>query len=300
MRTKTGLEYFPLDVDWLSDDKLTIVQADYGNRGIGIVIRLLGEIYRNGYSTPWGERDQKRFALRAGEPFADVVALVESLISEGFFDERLARSQNPILTSAGIQKRWKLAVTRRANSTIPNAINLLTVEAGERVKMSTTKAGERGRLHTVEASEPVELSAICNQYDDNMSAIRQQSRHKVKESKVKESKNNPPKSPLVGGLIFPPQLDTPTHREAWKSYVEHRRKIRKPYRSLESQNAQLKKWAKSPEAFIEAITNTIANEWTGLHEPSSLPKNSIAGISAKEQRALEVIKMFSDEEASGL
>jgi hypothetical protein len=300
MRTKTGLDYFPLDVDWLSDDKLTIVQADFGNRGIGIVIRLLGDIYRNGYSTPWGERDQKRFALRAGEPVADVVALVDSLISEGFFDQTLARSQNPILTSAGIQKRWKLAVSRRAQSCIPDAINLLTVEAGERVKMSTTKASEGVRLHTVEASESVEMSAICKQYDDNMSAIRQQSRHKVKESKVKESKNNPPKSPLAGGLIFPPELDTSEHREAWEKFIEHRRRIRKPYRSIESQNEQLKKWGDRAHLFITAITNTIANEWQGLHEPSPTKQNSIAGISAKEQRALEVIKMFSDEEASGV
>lgn len=298
MRTKTGLEYFPLDVDWLSDDKLTIVQADYGNRGIGIVIRLLGEIYRNGYSTPWGERDQKRFALRAGEPVSDVVALVESLISEGFFDERLARSQNPILTSAGIQKRWKLAVTRRANSTIPDAINLLTSDTVERVKMSAIKAGERERLRTSEASEPVELSAICLQDVGNMSAIRQQSRHKVKESKGKERKlKTPHNPPSDGGLIFPPELDTPSHREAWRNYAEYRREIRRPYKSIRSQNAQLKKWSKTPEAFIEAITNTIANGWTGLHEPLPYHKNSIAGISARERRAMEVIEMFAEEDA---
>ena len=300
MRTKTGLDYFPLDIDWLSDDKLTIVQADFGNRGIGIVIRLLGEIYRNGYSTPWGERDQKRFALRAGEPVADVVALVDSLISEGFFDQTLARSQNPILTSAGIQKRWKLAVSRRAQSCIPDAINLLTVEAGERVKMSAVVAGERGEMLTTEQVERMGLSAICDHDVGNMSAICKQSRHKVKESKVKESKNTPPKSPLAGGLIFPPELDTSEHREAWEKFIEHRRRIRKPYRSIESQNEQLKKWGDRAHLFITAITNAIANEWQGLHEPSTTNKNSIAGISAKEQRALEVIKMFSDEEASGV
>lgn len=297
MRTKTGLEYFPLDVDWLSDDKLTIIQADYGNRGIGIVIRLLGEIYRNGYSTPWTERDQKRFALRAGEPVADVVAIVDGLISEGFFDERLARSPNPILTSAGIQKRWKLAVSRRANSTIPTAINLLTINSGEPVKMSAVVAGERGEMLTTEQVERMGLSAICDHDVGNMSAICKQSRHKVKESKEKESKTNPPKSPLAGGLIFPPELDTPRHREAWKNFIEHRRRIRKPYRSIESQNEQLRKWSGRPDAFIEAISNAIANEWQGLHQPSPVPKNSIAGISAREQRALEVIKMFAEEDA---
>lgn len=292
MRTKTGLDYFPLDVDWLSDDKLTIVQADYGNRGIGVVIRLLGEIYRNGYFIPWTVRDQKRFALRAGEPVGDVVAIVDALIAEGFFDQRLAGGESPVLTSVGIQKRWKLAVSRRTNSAIPNAINLLTTEAVEAPEPQVIKVTKRVILST---NQP-EIYAECQHDVSSMSTFTTQS--KVKESKVKKI---PPLTPPSGGavleLVFPPTLDTPEHREAWKNYVDHRRRIRRPYRSIESQNAQLKRWANRPDAFIAAIANAIANEWTGLHQPSTERQNPIAGISAREQRALDVIKMFKDEEA---
>lgn len=44
-----GLNYFPLDVDFLSDRKIKILKSRYGADGITLYIYLLCEIYRNGY-----------------------------------------------------------------------------------------------------------------------------------------------------------------------------------------------------------------------------------------------------------
>jgi hypothetical protein len=49
MRTKTGLDFFPVAVDWLEDNKLTMLFAEHGHYGVGILIRLLGEVYKSGY-----------------------------------------------------------------------------------------------------------------------------------------------------------------------------------------------------------------------------------------------------------
>ena len=40
---KSGLDYFPLDVDIDQDDKVAIIEAEHGMLGFGIVIKLLNE-----------------------------------------------------------------------------------------------------------------------------------------------------------------------------------------------------------------------------------------------------------------
>ena len=46
---KSGLSYFPLDVDFFEDPKIKILRARYGRDGIVFYIYLLCEIYRQGY-----------------------------------------------------------------------------------------------------------------------------------------------------------------------------------------------------------------------------------------------------------
>jgi len=43
---KTGLDYFNLDTDFESDDKIELVLALHGNEGMGIIIRLWARMYR--------------------------------------------------------------------------------------------------------------------------------------------------------------------------------------------------------------------------------------------------------------
>jgi hypothetical protein len=290
MRTKTGLDFFPIDVDLLSDDKLTIYQADYGNRGLGVLLRLLSEIYRNGYQLPWSEREQKRFALRCYEPIGDVVAMVETLINEGFFDSSLARSEAPILTSAGIQKRWKLASCRRANNSIPNAHNLIAFEDVNAGNVLSGRRKSGGQMQTKEAAIADILPTSCEQYVDNMLAVKAQS--KVKESRVKESKEKKEAVPLV----FPESLDTPDHRNAWAEFLDHKRRIRKPYKSIESQNEQLRRWSARPNEFIAAIRDTIANEWVGLQWEKDYTRKSNSGDSRQIARSLELVEFFRNQE----
>ena len=46
---KSGLSYFPLDVDFFEDPKIKILRARYGRDGIVFYIYLLCEIYKQGY-----------------------------------------------------------------------------------------------------------------------------------------------------------------------------------------------------------------------------------------------------------
>ena len=46
---KNGLDYFPLDVDFLEDEKMLAISGEFSVKGEIITLRLLCEIYRNGY-----------------------------------------------------------------------------------------------------------------------------------------------------------------------------------------------------------------------------------------------------------
>ena len=50
---KTGLNYFPLDVDFFDDPKIAAVTVEHGTKGQAAVIMLLCHIYRNGYYLEW-------------------------------------------------------------------------------------------------------------------------------------------------------------------------------------------------------------------------------------------------------
>ena len=110
---KTGLIYFPLDVDIFDDPKLLHIENQFGFKGELITIKLLCWIYRDGYSCEWNDDTALIFAKKN---FSNIGAnlcqeVVKELITREFFDKRLFDSFG-VLTSAAIQERWLKVVTR--------------------------------------------------------------------------------------------------------------------------------------------------------------------------------------------
>lgn len=111
---KIGLDYFPFDIDFFSDEKIEYITAEFGIKGEIVVIKLLCRIYRNGYYLAWSDDTAILFAKRAGEGISG--ALVNSVVNvcckRGFFSKTLFTTYS-ILTSEGIQRRYFDAVERR-------------------------------------------------------------------------------------------------------------------------------------------------------------------------------------------
>jgi len=101
---KVGLEYFPLDVDIDSDDKVAIIEAQHGMIGFAIVIKLFMKIYADGYFYKWREREQLLFSSRINVDINKVKEVVGDCVKWGLFDEKLYETHN-VLTSKGIQRR---------------------------------------------------------------------------------------------------------------------------------------------------------------------------------------------------
>ncbi|MDD3238624.1 MAG: DUF4373 domain-containing protein [Lachnospira sp.] len=111
--TKQGLEYFSFDTDFFSDVKIRRISRACGPASTSILICLLCNIYRDkGYYISWDENLPFVVADTVGTTEGAVEEVVKKAIQVGFFDKELF-DKYQILTSNGIQNRFKSAVTRR-------------------------------------------------------------------------------------------------------------------------------------------------------------------------------------------
>jgi len=132
---KQGLDYFPLDVDIDQDDKLQLIEALYGVKGFGIVIKLFMRIYKEGFCYKWTETEQLLFSKRVNEDINLVTDVVNDCIKYSVFDEGMY-NDHKVLTSKGIQKRYFEAVTRR--KTVEADKNHLLINVEEYVNVNRT------------------------------------------------------------------------------------------------------------------------------------------------------------------
>ncbi|WP_422659091.1 Lin1244/Lin1753 domain-containing protein [Paenibacillus sp. EC2-1] len=174
---KESLDYFPLDIDFDRDDKLVVVIGKYGMQGLGIIVKIMMEIYRNGYFYAWGEREQYAFSNRINVDINTIRDVINECIKWDFFNQELYENHN-VLTSKGFQKRFIEAAKRRKIISILEDFLLIDPDKeSEKVSHSIVIVNVNGNIVN-EYINPIKR--------DKMSAETPQS--KVKESKVKKSK----------------------------------------------------------------------------------------------------------------
>ncbi len=165
---KTGLDYFPLDVDIFCDEKISAISGEFGLKGEVVVIRLLCAIYRNGYFLQWNKLTQMKLAKDLNGVSPDLLnEIVDRLVAYEFFDKNLFGSMERILTSIGIQERYFDAIKRRVVSEVDYPY-LLQKTPLNRVYVNRNPC-----------------SAELMSAENTQSKVKES---KVKESKVKESK----------------------------------------------------------------------------------------------------------------
>jgi len=110
---KKGLDYYPLDVDFLQDIKVRKIMRACGIQSVAILISLLSSIYRDeGYYVVWDSDMSFLVADEVGASEGAVLEVVKKAIQTGFFDENIYENYK-VLTSRGIQKRFLEVANRR-------------------------------------------------------------------------------------------------------------------------------------------------------------------------------------------
>jgi len=189
---KSGCDYFPLDCDIDSDDRIALIEAKHSCEGFTVAIKLLCKIYKEGYFYHWGEREQILMAKRCGVSVSTVQAIVNDLIDLSFFSaDKFANFG--ILTSTGIQKRFR--AIKRSAAVIDPRFDLLLVSTGllqQKPDINAELLQQKPRDNGVVAAETPQEPTVTGGYCCENTPKRGES--KVKESKEKESKGNPPET----------------------------------------------------------------------------------------------------------
>ena len=169
-----GVEYFPLDVGFLSDLKIRKIMLSCGASSIAVLIYIFAAIYRDeGYFMNVKDDDIALIALDTNLDTDYVKNVINRACEVGLFSFRIYDNFR-VLTSEGIQNRY-LKITERRKSVKINAdINLVNVD------MMYTET----RVNVAETIVNVAETPV-NVYKSTQSKVKES---KVKESKVKESK----------------------------------------------------------------------------------------------------------------
>lgn len=248
---KIGLDYFPLDVSIDSDDKIQLIEAEFGCKGFAIVIKLFCKIYADkGYYYNWTEIEKLLFAKRMGESVGLVDEIVKRSVKWGLFDEPVF-NQFQILTSSAIQSRFLEAVIRRENIEIFKELLL------------------------------IDISDYKNKVNVNINSINanKSTQSKVKEIKVKESnmavspdgESSVPEIPLSPNGGSPPPKQPNTDKIDFANLLKSINKYTGRNYQVINDNTKKKFRARLKEGYTKetiliAIKNAVKSEYHKSNE----------------------------------
>ena len=182
---KQGLDYFPLDVDFFEDEKVLAISGEFSLKGEIIVLRLLCEIYRNGYFVEYSQLFKNKLAKFSNVSAGLIDEIVRRLVKYAFFDGFLFREHN-VLTSTHIQQVY-LEASKRRKGDIPLQFWLLDTNQneGENVNVNIN------RVNVYNNPPPNDINANIN--TTNKSKVnKSKTSFSKKEAKTREQKKEPP------------------------------------------------------------------------------------------------------------
>ena len=244
---KSGLDYFPLNVDMDQDDKIMLIESEFGITGFGIIVKMLCKIYSNGYFYEWGEKEQLLFSKRINVDKNEVIACINSAIKWDLFDINIYEKYH-ILTSKGIQKRFIEAVGRRKTLDIVEEYWLIDVPESEKMTVNLIN---------------VDINPVNVDINEKIVDINSQS--KVKKSKEKKSKlNNSNSAPQN-------YFENEKVNTIFLEFLEVRNKL-KAVNSERAINTLINKLNKyDDDTKHKMIENSIVNSWKDVYELKKQP-----------------------------
>ena len=110
---KKGLEYYPMDVDIVSDIKIRKLIKYHGGQALTVYTLLLCHIYKSGYFIHWDEDIPFVLSEQTGFDEEYIEKVVGYCITVGLFSEQLY-NHDKVLTSKAIQERYSF-ICKQAN-----------------------------------------------------------------------------------------------------------------------------------------------------------------------------------------
>ena len=242
---KQGIDYFSLDCDFFSDKKIKILKARYGADGITIYLYLLCEIYRNGFYIIVDDDFYYIMSDDLNMNCDKVKQVLTFLLERSMFDKQLFQS-DAVLTSAGIQRRFQLAVKTRAKK---NPIEV-----------------ERFWLLKKEETEPFIKVTLFNDNSEKKENNSKKNNDNSQEKSLKESKVN-------NKYIY---YNNPELNDAFEKYILMRnQQQRTPLmkEQIEALRQELSSLGKDEQERILICKTAFIRGWKGFY-PLTKKKSS--------------------------
>lgn len=165
---KVGLDYFELDCHM--EEKVKLIQAEYGLKGFAVVVKLYQKIYGGfGYYCEWSGDSLLLFMSENGVP-SDSKNLIQQIVSacirRNIFSEQLFNKFG-ILTSSGVQKRYLNATSKRGKVELIKEYLLISVgENNKNVVINSIYDGKKvisdvGNGQSKEKKSREEKNTMC-------------------------------------------------------------------------------------------------------------------------------------------
>lgn len=269
-RVKTGLNYFPKDVDYYDDFKIMDLLNDYGPLGQTIYDVVLAQIYREGYylEAPLDKLAAKVVRVIGNRWVKDkslVLQVIQYCADIGLFDKDLLMQS--VITSVGIQRRY-------SEVTVRNKVN----------KDRYWLIDEKGQPLLNAPINPISVTETIISVAEtpvNASDIQQ------KESKGNKTKQNKTICPelqgeAAGPVIFELILNDKTFYPVYQTEIE-KYKILYPAVNVEQEYKKMIGWLDThPDnrKTSRGITKFI-NGWLSRTQDSARPKQAEAPVKHK-------------------
>lgn len=251
---KQGIDYFSLDCDFFSDKKIKILKARYGADGITIYLYLLCEIYRNGYYIIVDDDFYYIMSDDLNMNCDKVKQVLTFLLERSMFDKQLFQS-DAVLTSAGIQRRFQLAVKTRAKK---NPIEV-----------------ERFWLLKKEETEPFIKVTLFNDNSEKKENNSKKNNDNSQEKSLKESKVN-------NKYIY---YNNPELNDAFEKYILMRnQQQRTPLmkEQIEALRQELSSLGKDEQERILICKTAFIRGWKGFYPLNKQKNNSNSKASSSK------------------
>ena len=156
-----GIEYYPLDVDFLNDLKIKKIMKSCGPNSIAIIILLLGNIYGDeGYFMKWDEDVCFLVADAVGAKEVYVKEVLKKCLQVDLFSSELFEKYK-IITSKGIQKRFfEITKRRKRENLIDDYLLVNVTETGVIVAETPINVAETGVIVSKSTQSKVKKSKV--------------------------------------------------------------------------------------------------------------------------------------------
>lgn len=145
--SKPGLDYFPLDVNFLQDRKVRRISSRHHAAGIAALTSLLCLIYKEkGYYVVWNKDTLFDIAQEACCGEEEMQAIIDDCLSVGLFDTYIYKEYG-VLTSQAIQEQYhKIITDSRRKYKLP--LELFWLISAENEEDSGESAANTGEIAT--------------------------------------------------------------------------------------------------------------------------------------------------------